>query len=64
MVVSVNRAMIVLFQGFCYIKDTRIYIVTIVIDKNVATEITCLQKIIAAVQNLASSENLAPPFSS
>ena len=64
MVVWVNRAMIVLCQGFCCIKDTRIYIVTRVIDKNVATKITCLQKIIVALQNLAPSENLAPPFSS
>ena len=53
--------MIVLCQGFCYIKDIRIYIVIRIIDNNVVTEITRLQKNIVALENLASSENLAPP---
>ena len=31
------------------------------VNTNLATEITCLQKNIVALENLASSENLAPP---
>ena len=59
MVVWLNRAMIVLCEGFCYIKDIRIYIVIWIIYNNVATEITCLQKNMVALQNLALSENSA-----
>ena len=70
MVVWLNRTMIVLCQGFCYIKDIRISIVIWIINNNVATEITCLQKNIVALKNLAPlwvfsspcpSENLLPP---
>ena len=61
MVVWLNRTMIDLCQGFCYIKDIRVYIVIWIIYKNVATEITWLQKNMVALQNLAPSKNLAPP---
>ena len=64
MVVQLNRAMIVLYQGVCYIKDVRIYIVIWIINNNVATEITRLQKNIVVLENLAPSENLALPCSS
>ena len=54
-------AIIVLYQGFCYIKDIRIYLVIGIIDNNDATEITRLLKNRVALKNLAPSENLAPP---
>ena len=59
------RAMIVLCQGFCYIKDIRIHIVIWIINNNVATEITCLQKDMVTLKNVTPSENLAllcPPL--
>ena len=59
-IVWLNRAMIILCQGFCYIKDIRIYIVIWIIYNNVFTEITCLQKNMVALQNLDLSKNLAP----
>ena len=61
MVVWLNRVMIVLCQGFYYIKDIRIYLVISIINNNVATEITRLQKNMAVLENLASSEKSAPP---
>ena len=60
-VVWLNKAIIDLCQGFCSIKDIRVYIVIWIIYKNVATEIAWLQKNMAALQNLAPSENLSPP---
>ena len=65
--VLLNRAMIVLCQGFCYIKGIRIHIVIWIIriiNNTVATDITRLQKNMVALKNLASSENLAPPSTS
>ena len=53
MIVWLNRAMINLCQGFCYIKDIRVWIVIWIYYNNVATEITCLQKNMVALQNLA-----------
>ena len=63
-VVWLNRAMIALCQGFCCVKDIRIYIVIWIINNNVATEMTCLQENMIALKNLGPSENLAPtcPF--
>ena len=68
MVLWLNRAIIVLYQGFCCIKDIRIYIVVWIIYDNVATEITCLQKNIVALQNLTplriqppSNDSKVPP---
>ena len=55
--------MIVLCQGFCYIKDIRIEIVIWIINNNVVTEITRFRKNMVARENLAPSENLAPPDS-
>ena len=61
MVVWQNRTMIVLCQEFCYIKNIRIYIVTWIINNNVASEITCLQKNMVANNGESTpSENLAP----
>ena len=45
--------MIVSCQGFCYIKDIRIYIVIWIINNNVDTKITRSQKNIVALKNLA-----------
>ena len=60
MVVWLNGVMIVLCQGFCCIKDIRIYIVIWIINNNVGTEITCFHKNMVALQNLVHSEKLAP----
>ena len=62
MIVWLYRTIIVLSQRFCYIKAIRIYIVIWVIYNNVPTEITRLQKNIVAPQNIALSEDLAPPW--
>ena len=68
MVVWINRPMIVLRQEFCYIKDVIIYIVTLKINNNVATEIKHLQKNMVAdpreSRPLCSSENTAFPLDS
>ena len=54
--------MIVLCQEFSYIKDIRIYIVTWIINNNVATEITRLHKnMVASPRESSPSDNLAPP---
>ena len=45
-----------LCQGFCYIKDIRIYIV--IQNNNIIREITRLQKNMVALKNLYPSENL------
>ena len=52
--------MIVLCQVFCNIKDIRIYIVIWIINNNVVTETTRLQKNMVALENLAPSKNLTP----
>ena len=59
-VVWLNSAMIVLCQGFCYVKDIRICIVIWVINNNVATEISRSQKNMVTLENLAPLESLAP----
>ena len=61
MVVWLNRAMIDLCQGFCYITDIRVYIVIWIIFNNVATEITWLQKNMVA---LAAEKHGSPLESS
>ena len=60
MAVRLNRAIIVLYHRFCYIKGIRIYIVIWITYNNVATEITCLQKNMVALENLALTKNLDP----
>ena len=64
MVLWLNRAaMIVLFQGFCYIKYIKIYIVLwiMIITQCCHRNLTRLQKNMVALENLAPSESLAPP---
>ena len=53
--------MIVLCQGFCYIKYIKLHIVIWIIYNNVTTEITGLQKNMVAHENPTPSDNLAPP---
>ena len=53
--------MIVLCQGFCYIKYIKLHIVIWIIYNNATTEITRLQKNMVALKNVIPSDNLAPP---
>ena len=64
MAVWLSRAIIVLYHRFCHIKDVRRKIVIWIIYNNVATETKRLQENMFALENLAYSENLAPPCSS
>ena len=59
MVVWLTRVITVLCQVFCSIKDIRIYVVTEIINNNVDTKITRLQKKMVALENLVSSEDLS-----
>ena len=61
MVVWLNKAMTVLYQGFCYIKNIRIYMVIWTINNNAATDVTHMQKIMVAFENLVRSQGLAVP---